>query len=101
MNLTDPMQDHRARLERTRLEAAQRRSDAINEQRSSVNTPAQRVRVWERLHRLSLPRDPAHAVLLVVARQTGLRLAEVREVQRQRANPVPAVLPEQTGIHET
>ena len=95
MNLSDPMLDHRARLERTRLEAAQRRSEAITEQRSSVNTPAHRVRVWERLHQVSLPRDPAHAVLLVVARQTGLCLADVREVQRHRAHPAPAVLPAQ------
>lgn len=98
MNFSDPIPDHRARLERARLEAAKRRSEAISEQQSSVNTPAQRVRVWERLHQVNLPKDPAHAVLLVVARQTGLRLAEVREVQRHRANPVAAVMVAQTEV---
>jgi hypothetical protein len=97
MNTHEPTLDHRARIERAQLEAAERRTQALIEQRSTQNTPAQRVRAWERLHQVSLPKDPAHAVLRVVAKQTGMALADVREVQRVRAlppQPEPAVPPE-------
>jgi hypothetical protein len=87
MNSQDPTLDHRARIERARLEAAERRTQSIADQRSPHNSHDQRVRAWERLHQVNLPRDPTHAVLRVVARQTGMALAEVQEVQRQRAQP--------------
>jgi hypothetical protein len=83
----DPMLDYRARLERERLDAIERREQALQDQRSLDNTPEVRVRVWEKLHQVRLPRDPAHAILAVVARQTALPLAEVLEVQRQRSLP--------------
>jgi hypothetical protein len=87
MNSPDPMPDYRARIERARLEAAKARSEAISEQRSAVNTPAQRVRAWERLHQVTLPKSPSHAVLRVVARQTGMTLADIQAVQQQRVQP--------------
>jgi hypothetical protein len=90
MNQHDPLLDHRARIERNLLEAAERRTQAISDQRSPDNSHDKRVRAWERLHQVSLPRDPGHNVLRIVARQTGLALADVHEVQRQRAQP-PAV----------
>jgi hypothetical protein len=83
----DPLIDHRSRLELELQEAAERRSQALLEQSSPDHTPAQRVSVWERLHQVYLPRDPQHNVLRIVARQTGLSLADVREVQRLRAAP--------------
>ncbi len=79
-----PIVDHRARLERIRLEAVERRERALLDQCAPDSTPAMRVQVWEKLHQLSLPRDPAHAILQQVADQTALELAEVLEVQRQR-----------------
>src|SRR5690606_40422169 len=75
----------RVESERRRLEAEQERSQAVLDQRAIDSPPATRVRVWERLHPLRLPKDPAHAVLLQVAQQTGLDLTQVQEVQRQRA----------------
>ena len=87
MNSHDPILDHRARIERTQMEAAERRTRALADQRSPQNSHDQRVRAWERLHQVTLPRDPSHAVLRVVARQTGMALAEIHEVQRQRAHP--------------
>lgn len=87
----DPMLDYRARIERDNLEAIKRRQQALEDQRSPGNSPEVRVRTWERLHQLRLPKDPAHAILLVIVQQTGLGLADVREVQRLRAmTPVPA-----------
>jgi hypothetical protein len=87
MNSHDTTLDHRARLERAQLEAAERRVQSIADQRSPLNSHDQRVRAWERLHQVNLPKDPAHRVLRVVARQTGMALAEVQEVQRQRVQP--------------
>lgn len=87
MNSPDPMLDHRARIERAQLEAAERRTQALVEQRAPANSPELRVRAWEKLHQVRLPKDPQHAVLLVVAKQTAMPLGEVQEVQRQRARP--------------
>lgn len=82
---SDSVSDLRAQIERRRLEAEQVRNQALLDQRDFASSPDQRVRVWERLHQLSLPKDPDHAVLAQVSRQTGLALSELQEVQRQRA----------------
>ncbi len=87
MSSHDPLLDHRARIERAQLEAAERRTQALIDQRAPDSPPEARVRAWEKLHQVRLPTDPGHAVLLVVAQQTGMALAEVREVQRQRTRP--------------
>jgi hypothetical protein len=84
MNSHDPILDHRARLERMQFEAAERRERALIDQCAPENSPEARVRVWEKLHQLRLPKDPAHAILRQVARQTSLELAQVLEVQRLR-----------------
>jgi hypothetical protein len=90
MNSFDPVLDYRARLERMRLEAEEWRRQAMVEQRSPDNSHEARVRAWERLHQVRLPKGSGHAVLAVVANQTGLELAEVHAVQRQRALPPAA-----------
>lgn len=82
--------DHRARAERARLEAEQHRQRALTDQRDPANTAESRVRIWERLHQVRLPKDPAHAILATVARETELALSAVLEVQRLRAHPLPA-----------
>ena len=87
MSSHDPLLDHRARIERMQLEAAERRERALIDQRSPENTPEVRVRIWERLHQVRLPTSATHAILAVVAKQTGMPLSEVLEVQRQRAEP--------------
>jgi hypothetical protein len=78
--------DHRERMERQRLEAAQRREQERIEQRSEQNSPDARVRIWERLHHLTMPADAAHPILVVIAQQTALSLKDVLEVQRQRSS---------------
>ncbi len=92
-NPVDMGLDPRARMLRERAEAEERRAHALKQQRSDSNAPAARIRIWEELHHLVLPRDPAHRVLQVVADQTGLTLAEVQEAQRLRGpgtTPIPA-----------
>jgi len=87
MNNQEPILDHRARAERARLEAEQQRQRALTDQRDPANAPETRVRIWERLHQVRLPKDPAHAILATVARETGLALDVVLDVQRERAAP--------------
>ena len=87
MNSQEPILDHRARAERARLEAEQHRQRALTDQRDPANTPDTRVRVWERLHQVRLPKDPGHAILATVARDTELTLNAVLDVQRERAAP--------------
>jgi hypothetical protein len=90
MNSPEQTLDHRARLERARLEAEERRTREMSEQSSPINSPEIRIRAWERLHQVRLPRDPEHNVLLIIAQQTGMALADVQEVQRLRAQPPAA-----------
>ena len=85
MSSQEPVLDHRARAERLRLEAEQQRNRSRADQRDPANTPDVRVRIWESLHQVRLPRDPAHAILATIARDTELALSIVLDVQRQRA----------------
>jgi hypothetical protein len=92
MTTFEPIVDHRARLERIQFEAAERRERALVDQCSPANTPEMRVRIWERLHQVRLPKSPTHAILRQVAKHTALELADVLEVQRVRAEAL--VVPE-------
>ena len=77
--------DYRQRVALLQAEALERRQHELGEQCSPLNTPADRIRVWERLHQLPLPRSPDHRLITVIAANTGLSLAEVRAEQRARA----------------
>ena len=83
----DPTTGYPARIVREQLEEAERAQRERIEQASELNTPAMRIRAWERLHRLTLPRGSAHAVLNVIAKATRLTLEQVREEQRRRSEP--------------
>jgi hypothetical protein len=76
--------DYRARVMREQAENVARRQEELLEQTSELNTPEARVRIWERLHSLALPRNPSHPLLRVVATQTGLSLEQVKEEQQKR-----------------
>ena len=79
------MRDHRARMLHAREQAAARRKRAIEDQRCSSLAAPERVSMWENLHQVRIPTDPDHPILLIIAQQTGLRLDDVRGVQRNRA----------------
>src|SRR5579872_523986 len=76
---------YRDRIEQHRTEALEVRRRELAEQTSLQNTPAARIRVWERLHQVLLPRSPTHTVLRIVAMATGLTLEEVRAEQQMRS----------------
>jgi len=91
--------DFRARLALQHAEAVERRRQELLEQTSMLNTPEQRIRVWERLHQVRLPRSPAHRLLHVIADDTGLTLDQVLAEQLQRTLPAapPVVASEALG----
>ena len=76
------------RAAREAAERAEKRRLELAEQRSADNPPSVRIRVWEKVHALRLPRDPEHPILYVVATGTGLTLAQVRDEQRTRLDRV-------------
>lgn len=88
-NSADPTTDYLARIVREQVEAEERAQRERIEQSSELNTPEMRIRAWERLHRLTLPRGSAHSVLSIIAEATHLTLEQVREEQRRRSEPAP------------
>lgn len=77
--------DYRQRMTLLQAEALDRRQQELSQQRSPLNTPADRIRIWERLHQLPLPRSSSHRLITVIAAHTGLKLEEVWAEQRERA----------------
>ena len=87
----DPMMDFRARLVQSQAEAAERRRMDLAEQSSRLKTAEERIRIWERIHEVTLPRDPAHRLVEIIATNTGLTDADVRDEQHRRATLRAAV----------
>ena len=82
----DPMMDFRARLVHQQAEAAERRRLDLAEQSSRLKTAEERIRIWERIHEVNLPRDSGHNLVEIIAANTGLTEADVRtELQRRAA----------------
>ena len=87
----DPMMDFRARLVHQQAEAAERRRTDLAEQCSRLKTAEELIRIWERIHEVTLPRDPAHRLIEIIATNTGLTDADVRDEQQRRATLRAAV----------
>ena len=81
----DPMMDFRARLIHQQAENAERRRHDLAEQSSRLKTAEERIRIWERIHEIPLPRDSAHRLVEIIAANTGLTDADVRDEQQRRA----------------
>jgi hypothetical protein len=81
----DPMMDFRARLVHQQAEAAERRRLDLAEQSSRLKSAEERIRIWERIHEVTLPRDTAHNLVEIIASNTGLTEADVRDEQQRRA----------------
>jgi hypothetical protein len=85
--------EYRIRLAEERAEENERRRIELLGLSAASNGPAARIRVWERTHGLTLPRDASHPVLFSVAAATQLTLEQVQEEQRRRLMPVPEPAP--------
>lgn len=86
--------DHRARIAVEEEERLTQRSRQFEELRAELNSVSVRIRAWEKMHGLSLPTNPAHPILDVIASITGIPLTALREEQRTRRSkratpPVP------------
>ncbi len=81
----DPMMDFRARLVHQQAEAAERRRLDLAEQSSRLKSAEERIKIWERIHEVALPRSTAHNLVDIIAANTGLTDADVREEQQRRA----------------
>jgi len=85
------MMDFRARLVHQQAEAAERRRLDLAEQSSRLKTAEERIRIWERIHEVTLPKDPAHRLVDIIAANTGLMNSDVQEEQQRRASLRAAV----------
>ena len=64
---------------------AARRLVDMEELRSDLKSPEERVRAWERVHGLTLPLNPNHPILDAIAVKTRLTLQQVQAVQQEEA----------------
>ena len=79
------VRDYRAEMALRQREDDERRKAELAEQTSTVKTAEARIRIWEQRHHLTLPHNPEHRLIDVIAGATALTRAEVLEEQRQRA----------------
>jgi hypothetical protein len=90
--------EHRLRVQQAEQERAALRATELAEQVAPAREADERIRIWERLHALRLPRSSGHALVTVIATQTCLTIGQVHEEQRRRAAMVarrgPSLLPD-------
>jgi|JRYI01.1.fsa_nt_gb hypothetical protein len=79
--------DRRAAAIRAEEERAQLRHSRIEAQSSPFATPQERIRLWEELHGLKLPRDRDHRLVRVIAANTALTVQDVHDEQTRRHGP--------------
>ena len=80
--------EHRRRMQQAELDRAALRADELAEQVSPMKHAEERIRIWERLHALRLPRISSHVLVRVIATQTHLTIGQVHEEQQRRAAEV-------------
>jgi hypothetical protein len=85
------MGEHRDRVLQEQAEAAQRRQRDLSEQTSMQHPAETRIRIWEQLHQMDLPRDPVHSLIKVIAMQTDLSVEQIGHEQQRRARLRAAV----------
>jgi len=77
--------EHRDRVLHEQAEAAQRRQRDLLEQTSMQHPAEIRIRIWEQLHQMDLPRDSTHQLVEVIAAQTKLSVEQICREQQRRA----------------
>ena len=85
--------ERRAAVLRADQERAETRQAKIEAQASPFSTPRERIRLWEELHGLALPRDGAHKLVSVIAKSTALGVSEVQQEQARRLESSQQVHP--------
>jgi hypothetical protein len=77
--------DSRVAVLRAEQERETARRRELELQASPGTEPRERIRIWERLHAVSLPVAETHPLVIVIANQTQLRVRDIKEEQRRRA----------------
>jgi hypothetical protein len=85
--------DRRAQVEHEQQQRLVERQQQIALQSSPLSSAEERIRLWEKLHELTLPRSPTHKLLRIIADQTELSLEQVLEIQRRRGAPLVPPVP--------
>jgi hypothetical protein len=80
----DIIRDHRVRMAIEADARMEKRRAEQAEQSASSSAPQTRIRAWEKVHGLRLPLSAAHPIVTVVATETHLTVAEVRQEQLAR-----------------
>jgi hypothetical protein len=83
----DNLAERRAAAEHALVEREEWRQSQIAAQSAAGKAPEERIRVWEKLHNLDLPRARNHKLLNVIAAQTQLAVSDVVAEQERRAKP--------------
>jgi hypothetical protein len=89
--------EQRRRVQEAELERAAVRAIELAEQASPMKDAEERIRIWERLHVLPLPRTSSHVLVRVIATQTCLSVDQVQEEQRRRATAAAAIQPSRSS----
>ena len=77
--------EHRRRVQQAADERAAQRNSDLESQASPAKDPRERIGIWEQLHALRLPQASGHVLVMVIAKQTRLTVAQVHEEQQRRA----------------
>ena len=78
--------EYRNRIAHFQAEVLDRRQRELEEQSSPEHDPTTRIRIWERIHEIELPRSSTHQLIGVIAADTGMSRNEVLAEQRKRAS---------------
>ena len=81
---TNSIDDRRAEAMRAEQERMAERRRELESQGEHGSSAEERIKIWERLHALRLPKVSIHPLLAVIAEQTHLSLMQVAEEQQRR-----------------
>lgn len=82
--LNGTVEERRARIEQEESIARAERHRQLEAQRSMMSSAPERIRLWEKLHKLHLPRNADHKLLPIIARETDLTVLDIQHEQARR-----------------
>ena len=77
--------DRRAAAQREEQERNAQRQKYLAALTSPQHDPQRRIRLWEQLHAMHLPRDADHRLVRAIATQTALTVEQIQQEQARRA----------------
>jgi hypothetical protein len=90
--------EYRDMMERRKLEKATLKQRTIAGLTAPQFDAQRRIRIWESLHGLNLPKSSSHELLSLIAKKTALTLDEVRREQIRRQAVLAAELRQKNAL---